>query len=309
MDHASLTHALTHIQAHLDGDLSLNALANVAGCSPPYFARRFAALMRETPKHYTSRLRLERAALRLVLLNDHILDIALDCGFSNHETFSRAFRRRFRASPSAYRAKGRTPTKPSANAELPQRATAASPVSLSNTTIRTLRPMSLAFIRHTGPYERVPLTLWDTLLDWARRYKVPGPYILLGIAHDAPGITPDDKLRFDAAIRLPDSWGEFRSGRRVGHQHLPGGLFALTTSVGPFTSLPTAYATIFQRLSRDRTLAVVGLPCVEFYRVNRVVTDAAIVHTEIAVPVRNAPVRKRRVSRPREPDAPSRSRF
>lgn len=286
MDHAALTQALTHIQAHLDGDLSLNALAASAGCSPPYFARRFAALMRETPKHYTSRLRLERAALRLLLLNDPIITIALDCGFANHETFSRAFRRRFRASPSAFREKGRLATKPDANAELPQRAAAASPVSLSNTTIRTLQPMSLAFIRHTGPYENVPITLWDTLLDWARRHKVPGPYILLGIAHDAPGITPNDKLRFDAAIRIPDSWGEFRQARRsrIGHQYFRGGLFALTTSVGPFTSLPAAYATIFQRLSRDRSLAVVGLPCVEFYRVNRVVADAAIVHTEIAVP-------------------------
>ncbi|GJQ30053.1 MAG: hypothetical protein HBSAPP03_19370 [Phycisphaerae bacterium] len=296
MDHASLTQALTHIQAHLDGDLSLNALATVAGCSPPYFARRFAALMRETPKHYTSRLRLERAALRLVLLNDPIINIALDCGFANHETFSRAFRRRFRVSPSAFREKRRLPTKPDAKAELPQRASAATPISLSSTSIRTLQPMSLAFIRHTGPYVNVPLTLWDTLLDWARRHKVPGPYILLGIAHDAPGITPDDKLRFDAAIRIPDSWGEFRPARRsrIGHQHLPGGLFALTTNVGPFTSLPAAYAEIFQRLRHNRSLAVVGLPCVEFYRVNRVTTDTAIVHTEIAVPVRNAPVRKRR---------------
>jgi hypothetical protein len=34
-------------------------------------------MMAETPKQYTSRLRLERAALRLVLLDDNILDIAL----------------------------------------------------------------------------------------------------------------------------------------------------------------------------------------------------------------------------------------
>ena len=281
MDPAALTRSLTYIQANLDGDLSLETLAQVTGCSPPYFARRFADMMAETPKQYTSRLRLERAALRLVLLDDGILDIALDCGFSCHETFSRAFRRRFGVAPHAFRGKGRLPTTP--EQDLPQHVDAATPVSLSSTVVRTLQPMSLACIRHTGPYENVPIGSWDTLVDWARRHDIPAPYVLLGIAHDAPGITAPGNLRFDAAIRVP---GEFRSGRRVGHQQFGGGLFALTTSVGPFTSLPAAYKEIFRRMRQDRSLVCLGVPCLEFYRVNRVVADLAIVNTEIAIPVR-----------------------
>lgn len=39
MDPAALTRSLTHIQANLDGDLSLAALAAVAGCSPLYWPR------------------------------------------------------------------------------------------------------------------------------------------------------------------------------------------------------------------------------------------------------------------------------
>ncbi len=290
MDPAALTRSLTYIQANLDGDLSLESLAAVAGCSSAYFARRFAGMMAETPKHYTSRLRLERAALRLVLLEDRILDIALDCGFTCHETFSRAFRRRFGVAPSTFRNRGRLPTPtpptPATEHDLPQRVDAATPgggMSLSSTVVRTLQPMSLAFIRHTGPYEEVPIGLWDRLVDWARRHDIAGPYVLLGIAHDAPGITAPENLRFDAAIRVPE---EFRSGRRVGHQRFGGGLFALTTSVGPFSSLPAAYGEVFRRVRGDRSLECVGVPCVEFYRVNRVVADLAIVHTEIGVPVR-----------------------
>src|SRR5262245_15713431 len=109
MDRAALTRSLTYIQANLDGDVSLDALAVVANCSPPYFSRQFTQMMAETPKQYTSRLRLERAALRLVLLEDSILNIALDCGFSNHETFSRNFRRRFGVTPHTFRADGRLP--------------------------------------------------------------------------------------------------------------------------------------------------------------------------------------------------------
>ena len=239
-------------------------------------------MMKETPKHYTSRLRLERAALRLVLLDDRVLDIALDCGFSNHETFTRAFRCRFRIAPRAFRNKGRLPVS-AANPDLPQRVDAANPISLSSTVVRTLQPMSLAYIRHTGQYEDVPIKMWESIFDWAQRPKIPTPYVQLGIAHDAPGITAHEKLRFDAAIRVPH---EFRSRGKVSHQHFPGGLFALTTSVGPFTSLPAAYTQIMNRISRDRSLECLGVPCLEFYRINRVTTDLAIVNTEIAVPVR-----------------------
>lgn len=286
MDPDALTRTLTHIQANLDRDLSLRSLAAVAGCSPPYFARRFSRMIEETPKQYTSRLRLERAALRLVLLEDNILNIAMDCGFSNHATFSRAFRRRFGVAPLDFRTSGKLP-KPTAATEdsqnLPHRVAAAAPLSLSNTVVRTLQPMSLAYIRHTGPYQHVPVGIWDALADWAHRHGIPGPHVLLGIAHDAPGITPPEKLRFDAAIRVPT---EFRTSRRVGHQRFAGGLFALSTTVGPLASLPAAYEQIFKRLRRDCSLDCLGLPCVEFYRVNRVVTDLAIVSTEIAIPLR-----------------------
>lgn len=281
MDRAALTRSLTYIEANLDGDVSLDTLAAVAGCSSPYFARRFTQAMAETPKQYTSRLRLERAALRLVLLEDRILDIALDCGFCSHETFSRAFRRRFGAAPNTFRANGRLPK--AAPQELPHSVDAATPASLSRTVLRTLQPMSLACIRHTGPYEEVPISSWDKLVDWARRRRLTTPYVFLGIAHDAPGITKPAHLRFDAAIRVP---GEFRSERLVSHQLLAGGLFAFTTSVGPLTSIPAAYKEIFGRVQADPSIACLGVPCVEFYRVNRVVPDLAIVDTEIGIPVR-----------------------
>ncbi len=281
MDRAALTRALTYTQANLDGDLSLTALAMAANCSPPYFLRRFARLMSETPKQYTLRLRLERAALRLILLDESILRIALDCGFSNHETFCRAFRRHFHVSPRQFRSTGRPPK--SLAQGPPHAIKGALSVCLSRTMVRTLQSMSLAFIRHTGPYDQVPASHWDKLIDWARKRRMPEPYVLLGIARDAPGITPAENLRFDAAIRVPS---EFRSEKLVGHQRFGGGLFAFTTNVGPFDSLPAAYGEIFKRIRAAKTLACEGVPCIEFYRVNRVVADLAIVQTEIGVPVR-----------------------
>jgi transcriptional regulator GlxA family with amidase domain len=92
---------LAHIQAHLDEDLSLDVLSLKAPLSPAHFQRTFQALVGETPKNYVARLRL--------LIHDvTLLDITLDCGFQNHETFTRAFRRRFGMPHSSYRAWVRT---------------------------------------------------------------------------------------------------------------------------------------------------------------------------------------------------------
>jgi AraC family transcriptional regulator len=58
----------------------------------------------ETPKQYTQRLRLERAAARLAASDDSVIDVALEAGFTSHEVFTRAFRRHFGRTPARYRA-------------------------------------------------------------------------------------------------------------------------------------------------------------------------------------------------------------
>lgn len=50
-----------YIEGHLDGDLSLDRLAAVAGLSPCHFARRFRAAAGETPHRYVIGRRVERA--------------------------------------------------------------------------------------------------------------------------------------------------------------------------------------------------------------------------------------------------------
>jgi len=97
---------LAYAAAHLDEDLSLAALADQAGLSSFHLHRVFSAAAGETPKQFTLRLRLGRAAAMLLTTEDSVLDVALACGFQSHEAFCRAFRRRFQMTPSAYRERG-----------------------------------------------------------------------------------------------------------------------------------------------------------------------------------------------------------
>lgn len=87
-------------------DQTLQTLAAELGQSPSHAHRTLSGALGETPKEYTLRLRLNRAAGLLVTTDDTILDIALVCGFESHEVFLRAFRRGFGITPSAYRKRG-----------------------------------------------------------------------------------------------------------------------------------------------------------------------------------------------------------
>jgi AraC-like DNA-binding protein len=44
----------------------------------------------------------------MLIQDASLIEIALDCGFGNSETFARAFRRRYRRSPATWRAWART---------------------------------------------------------------------------------------------------------------------------------------------------------------------------------------------------------
>ncbi len=153
---------------------------------------------------------------------------------------------------------------------------------LSKTVITRLAQLHVAFIRHVGPYESVSDKLWHKLADWAKSKRLPHDLIFLGIAHDAPGITPPERLRFDAAIVVPESFS--REGV-VGHEVLDSAEFAMTTHVGHYRTLPKAYATIVQRVAQLKKFRLGGLPAIEVYRTTRLDASHEMNHTEIYLPV------------------------
>ena len=87
-------------------DVSLSALAALAHRSAFHLHRRFVEVVGETPKAYTSRVRLDRAAADLLATDRPAAVVASDHGFASHEVFTRAFVRRFGTTPRAYRTRG-----------------------------------------------------------------------------------------------------------------------------------------------------------------------------------------------------------
>jgi transcriptional regulator GlxA family with amidase domain len=98
-----VTPLLIKVQSSLDQDISLGSLARQYGYSPFHFHRFFSKTVGETPKRHVDRLRLERAAYKLAITRESVLEIGLSVGFKYHETFSRAFKRAFGYTPRDYR--------------------------------------------------------------------------------------------------------------------------------------------------------------------------------------------------------------
>jgi len=106
----SLTREMLRLLAAVNArgrvDVSLAALSGLAHRSRFSLHRRFVAAVGETPKGYTSRVRLTRAAAELLATDRPISVIADRHGYASHEVFTRAFTRQFGLSPSRYRARG-----------------------------------------------------------------------------------------------------------------------------------------------------------------------------------------------------------
>jgi transcriptional regulator GlxA family with amidase domain len=88
---------------NLDGDLSIDALAQRARLSPRQFSRRFKAAFGTPPGDYVERLRLDEARRRLPAGGQTVESIAASVGYASDDAFRRAFERHFGVAPSAYR--------------------------------------------------------------------------------------------------------------------------------------------------------------------------------------------------------------
>ena len=101
-----ITKALNYIKSeNKKSDITIDDVATHAGFSTDYFNRIFFAHTGFNIMEYVRFSRLKKAARLLRGTNNDILDIALDCGYEAHESFSRAFKNQYGMSPSEYRKK------------------------------------------------------------------------------------------------------------------------------------------------------------------------------------------------------------
>lgn len=221
-----LQRVLAYVHENLSGDLSLERLSEVAGLSRFHFHRLFSAYTGSTVAEVVRLLRLKRAAHRLAFeRGSKVIDVALDAGFSNPETFSRAFKAAYGDTPIGFR-------------EAPEWSEAPIlrlPPSTTNRTmkpeIKTIPTIPVAVLEHHGPQRTIFSTV-TRFIEW-RRASSCSPVRearTFGIAYDDPDTSDPTAFRFDVCGELlrplePNDFG-------VVEKAIPGGRHAVVRHHG-----------------------------------------------------------------------------
>ncbi|MGE0715442.1 MAG: helix-turn-helix domain-containing protein [Alphaproteobacteria bacterium] len=92
-----------HIDANLEGRISIDDLAAVARLSASYLTRAFKRSFGASPHVYVTRRRMERAEAMMLTTDESLCQVALACGLSCQAHFSRVFLRHSGMSPGAWR--------------------------------------------------------------------------------------------------------------------------------------------------------------------------------------------------------------
>jgi len=272
---------LAYLDTHLEGDVSLTALADRAGISRFHLHRLFAKSMGETTAQLALRLRLGRAALLLLTSGGSVLDVALSCGFQSHEAFCRAFRRRFRMTPRDYRKRGFAQHLNTSQANdhvrfarkiapclrlyrMKQESESEENNMTYSVTRKELAPQPVLVVRRRVKRSEIPATIAASLplvFAFAERHGIAlaglpfTRYIEMG-----PGL-----ITMEPGMRIAASEGNLTepavsSGEdAVVAAKLPGGPAATTTHIGPYEGLPDAYASI-QQWMEGQGLSAAGEP-------------------------------------------------
>ena len=95
--------ALAKMERDYAEPLTVADLAASVYMSERHFRRQFEKIYQQTPKAYLMNVRLQASVQMLHRKEPSITDIALACGFSDCNHFSRVFRQRFGRSPTEYR--------------------------------------------------------------------------------------------------------------------------------------------------------------------------------------------------------------
>lgn len=220
---------LDYIDKHLDDNLTVDALCEVANFSKFHFHRQFSEYCGVNVGRYIQLMKLKRASYRLAFNHrDRIIDIALDAGFENPESFSRAFKNTFGQTPSEFRGQ---PAWASWSGRYRFSIPFRGRMDKMEVRIVDVEPVMVGALEHHGS----PTLLNDSVkhfIDWRRTSGLSpvGGSQSYGIAYHDPDKTPAEEFRFDICGSVLESVPNNAQG--VVTKIIPGGRCAVVRHAG-----------------------------------------------------------------------------
>lgn len=227
-----------YISEHLDDDISLETLSDIACFSKYHFHRLFTAFTGMSLSQYIKWLRLTRAANQLATDDEQsILKIASHAGFESHEAFTRAFKKAFEQTPNEFRKNLTWKSLEMPPYRLPQRGDNKMKVE-----IKEIPQKRLAAIEHCGDPRKI-IESRKKLIDWSRTQTInlkPAPGEAFGIGYNDPDTTEPSEFRIDLGFSIPEN---FKLTGEIVEKFLPAGRYACAMHKGTRRNIAeTVYA-------------------------------------------------------------------
>ena len=211
-----------YIYEHLDEDLDLDRLADIACLSAHHWHRVYRAVHNETLAATVRRLRLHRAAGDLVRGDRSIRDIAARWGYPNLQSFTRTFAAAYGMPPARYRKDGPHRAFEPENGKESSR--------MYDIAIRSIPEQTLLCVPHSGSYMGIGKA-FEALYGALFSRNIFSPDMqMIGLFPDDPDIVPEEKLRSFACVTAN---ADVPADAPLERRTLAGGDYAVLRHKGP----------------------------------------------------------------------------
>jgi len=231
--HARMQRVLDHVDRHLDADLDLDAVSDIAAFSKFHFQRQFAATFGVSLHRYIQLARLKRASWQLAFRDGlSVTEVAMDAGYAAPDAFARAFRQRFGQSPSEFRTAPEWDAWHNALAPLDDaRSRLMQPgYTFADISIDDVPPVTVAVMEHRGDPAAIGTTI-QRFIAWRRSVGLTPPgSATYNVFHTDPRTTLAADYHMDLCAGIDRPVAMTDAGIRPGI--IPGGRCAILRVVG-----------------------------------------------------------------------------
>jgi AraC family transcriptional regulator len=273
-----LSRVTAYLHAHLDQDLDLNKLAEVACMSPYHWHRIYQAVHGESVVAAVKRLRLQRAATYLARSAMTIDQIASLSGYPNLQSFTRTFSAVYGLPPARYRKAGShiqfSPPSPSRSAHM-------YPVEISSISMTPV-----ICVAHSGAYLGIAQA-FDTLKGCASsRNLFNAETRWFGVFLDDPCSVAEAQLRSLACISQPPQLASESVQAPLSSAEIQGGKYAILHYKGPYSDMAAVYQWLYGNWLPASGQEAADAPAFEEYLNNPRDTAPTELLTNIYLPLR-----------------------
>ena len=223
-----------YIHDHLDEEMDLARLSDIACLSAHHWHRLYRAVHGETLAGTVRRLRLHRASGDLVRSELSVREIAARWGYPNLQSFTRAFAAAYGVPPGRYRREG------SHRAYAPDNSKEVS--RMFDITIRAIPEQTLLCLPHSGAYMGIGKAFEMLHGTLSSRNLLKPDMQMIGLFLDDPDLEAEENLRSFACVTAGE---DISAEAPLVRRRLAGGDHAVLRHKGPYADMGVAYRWLY----------------------------------------------------------------